>query len=109
MTTSTPISRVCMFSTGSVQVRPDHVAATWKPMMLWLLTATKWTAPLPINAFVIEHRDGLVLFDTGQDRASVTDPSHYFPGGFTGAMYRRTARAAIPADQTLVAGLARLG
>jgi alpha-L-fucosidase len=26
----------------------------------------------PINAYVIEHHDGLVLFDTGQDRASVT-------------------------------------
>ena len=36
------------------------------------------TRPRPINAYVIEHRDGLVLFDTGQDRASVTDPG-YFP------------------------------
>ena len=109
MTTSTPISRVGMFSTGSVQVRPDHAAATWKPKMLWMLTSTKWTAPLPINVFVIEHRDGLVLFDTGQDRASVTDASSYFPRGITGAMYRRSAKAVIPADQTLKAGLGRLG
>jgi len=36
--------------------------------------------PRPINAYVIEHRDGLVLFDADQDRASVTDPG-YFPGG----------------------------
>ena len=34
----------------------------------------------PINVYVIEHRDGVVVFDTGQDRASVTDPS-YFPDG----------------------------
>jgi len=27
-----------------------------------------WTNPLPINADVIEHREGLVLFHTGQDR-----------------------------------------
>jgi hypothetical protein len=27
----------------------------------------------PINAYVIEHRDGLALLDTGQDRAPVTD------------------------------------
>ena len=32
-----------------------------------------------------------MLFDTGQDRASVTDPG-YFPGGLTGALYRRLAQ-----------------
>jgi hypothetical protein len=48
----------------------------------WLRTSRHWTKPLPINAYVIEHRDGLVLFDTGQGRASITDPG-YFPGGAT--------------------------
>ena len=108
MTTSDPIRRVSVLSTGSVQIRPDHEAATWKPMMLWLTTSRHWTPPRPINAFVIEHRDGLVLFDTGQDRASVTDPA-YFPSGMTGWFYRRTAKADIPEDQTLTAGLGRLG
>jgi len=108
MTTSGPIRRVSVLSTGSVQIRPDHEAATWKPMMLWLTTSRTWTAPRPINVFVIEHRDGLVLFDTGQDRASVTDPD-YFPSGVTGWFYRRTAKADIPGDQTLTAGLGRLG
>jgi len=28
----------------------------------------------PINAYVIEHREGPVLFDAEQDRASVPDP-----------------------------------
>lgn len=97
-----------MFTTGSVRVRPDHVAATWKPMMLWMLTSRTWTEPRPINVFVIEHKDGLVLFDTGQDRASITDPG-YFPAGITGAMYRRTAQADIPEDQTLTGQLTGLG
>ena len=57
-------------------------------MLWWLLTSRRWTAPRPINVYVIEHRDGLVLFDTGQDRASVTDP-HDFPGGIVGFFYRR--------------------
>ena len=108
MTKPDPIRRVSVLRTGTVQVRPDHAAATWKPMMLWMATSRKWTDPRPINAFAIEHRDGLVLFDTGQDRVSVTDPGHYFPGGIVGAMYRRTAKADIPQDQTLVAGLERL-
>jgi glyoxylase-like metal-dependent hydrolase (beta-lactamase superfamily II) len=102
------VRRVGVVSTGMVRVRPEHIAATWKPMMLWMATSRRWTPSLPIQAFVVEHDDGVVLFDTGQDRASVTDPS-YFPGGVVGAMYRRTAQAEIPADQTLTAGLERLG
>jgi glyoxylase-like metal-dependent hydrolase (beta-lactamase superfamily II) len=77
-------------------------------MFLWLLTSRRWTAPRPINAYVIEHRDGLVLFDTGQDRASVTD-SNYFPRGFTKVLYNRLARFEITAEETLSAGLDRLG
>lgn len=57
---------------------------------------------------MIEHTDGIVLFDTGQDRASVTD-SGYFPNGPTGVIYRRLARFDVPHDQTLSAGPARLG
>jgi hypothetical protein len=63
-----PIRRVSLVSTGQVQIHPDHEAATWRPIAMWLLTSRRWTAPRPINAYVIEHRDGLVLFDTGQDR-----------------------------------------
>jgi N-acyl homoserine lactone hydrolase len=46
--------------------------------------------------------------DTGQDRASVTDPG-YFPGGLTGVLYGRLARFDIGAQQTLTAGFGRLG
>jgi N-acyl homoserine lactone hydrolase len=103
-----PIRRVSVLSTGQVQIRPDHEASTWRPMAWWLLTSRRWTSPRPINAYVIEHRDGLVLFDTGQDRASVHDPG-YFPGGMTGALYGRLARFEISPQETLSAGLGRLG
>jgi N-acyl homoserine lactone hydrolase len=108
MTKNDPIDRVCVVSTGEVKIRPDHEASTWRPMPLWLLASRRWTEPRPINAYVIEHRDGLVLFDTGQDRASVTDPD-YFPGGITGALYNRLAQFEIGPEQTLSAGLDRLG
>ena len=49
-----------------------------------------------------------MLFDTGQDRASVTDPD-YFPGGVTGFLYHRLARFQIAPQETLVAKLAALG
>ena len=104
MNVTDPIGRVSVISTGQVQIRPDHLASTWRPTAWWLLASRRWTGRRPINAYVIEHRDGLVLFDTGQDRASVTDPG-YFPGGMTGALYDRLARFEIGPDETLSAGL----
>ena len=106
--TPNPITRVSILSTGQVEIRPQHVRGTGTPMLWWLLTSRRWTAPRPINVYVIEHRDGLVLFDTGQDRRSVTDP-HYFPGGIIGFFYRRLARFAIGAGDTLTAQLKTLG
>jgi N-acyl homoserine lactone hydrolase len=103
-----PISGVSVLSTGTVQIRPEHVGPTRKNTYLWLATSRRWTDPRPINTYVIEHRNGLVLFDTGQDRASVTDPS-YFPNGFTGRLYDRLARFDIGPDQTLTQQLAALG
>ena len=104
-----PIRRVSVISTGTVQIRPEHVGPTRQNTFLWLLfTARTWTPPRPINVYLIEHREGLVLFDTGQDIASVTDPT-YFPGGVTGYLYDRLATFAIEPAQTLTVGLRRLG
>jgi glyoxylase-like metal-dependent hydrolase (beta-lactamase superfamily II) len=77
-------------------------------MFLWLLTSRRWTGPRPINAYVIEHSEGVILFDTGQDRASVTDPD-YFPGGIAEVLYERLAHFEIGPQETLTAGLGRLG
>jgi glyoxylase-like metal-dependent hydrolase (beta-lactamase superfamily II) len=49
-----------------------------------------------------------VLFDTGQDRASVTDPG-YFPAGLAGRLYARLARFAIGANETLTQQLNKIG
>jgi glyoxylase-like metal-dependent hydrolase (beta-lactamase superfamily II) len=78
------------------------------PLYVWLVGSRSWTPPRPINVYVIEHADGLVLFDTGQDRASITDPD-YFPGGATGFLYDRLARFQIAPQETLVAKLAAVG
>src|SRR3954468_22825316 len=91
MASPDPIARVSVISTGTVAIRPEHVGPTRKNMYLWLFTSRRWTAPRPINVYVVEHREGVVLFDTGQDRASVTDP-RYFPGGLNGLVYSRIAR-----------------
>lgn len=108
MSTLDPISNVSVISTGAVTIRPEHVGPTRKNTYWWLFTSRRWTAPRPINVYAVEHRDGLVLFDTGQDRASVTDPG-YFPGGLNGLVYSRLARFEIGPDEDLTAGLRTLG
>jgi glyoxylase-like metal-dependent hydrolase (beta-lactamase superfamily II) len=95
-------------STGTVVIHPEHAARDRKPMYWWLFTSRRWTRPLPINVYVIERGDGLVLFDAGQDRASVTDAG-YFPGGVAGVMYDRLARFDVGPADTLTAQLAALG
>ena len=102
------ISRVSVVSTGTVQIRPEHVESNGTPLLWWLNTSRRWTAPRPINVYVIEHTGGLVLFDTGQDRRSVTD-ADYFPGGFIGHNYRRLAKFDVPESATLSTRLAALG
>lgn len=102
------VKAVSVVSTGTVEIHPEQRFGTWKPLYWWLLTSRKWTPPLPINAYVIEHSKGLVLFDTGQDRASVTDEL-YFPGGFIGFLYDRLTRFHIGEEDTLDAQLGTLG
>src|SRR5436190_850598 len=97
-----------VISTGTVRIRREHSYGSRKPLYWWLLTSRRWTRPAPINVYVIEHSRGLILFDTGQDRASVSDDA-YFPGGVTGYMYHRLARFDIGEDDTLTAQLATLG
>jgi glyoxylase-like metal-dependent hydrolase (beta-lactamase superfamily II) len=102
------VKAVSVISTGTVQIRPEHPYGTRKPLYWWLLASRRWTPPRPINVYVIEHARGLILFDTGQDRASVTDGA-YFPGGVTGYLYDRLARFDIGERDTLTAQLAALG
>ena len=102
------IRRVSRFSTGTVDIHPQHAYRGRSPMYWWILTSRRWLEGRPINVYVIEHADGLVVFDTGQDRASVTDPS-YFPDGSNGVIYRRLARFHVSQDETFTAGLERLG
>jgi N-acyl homoserine lactone hydrolase len=102
------ITRVARFSTGTVDIHPQHAYRGPAPMYWWIFTSRRWLSGRPINVYVVEHTNGVVLFDTGQDHASVTDPC-YFPDGPVGLIYRRLARFEVSEDETLTAGLARLG
>src|SRR6266566_217062 len=102
------VKAVSVIGTGTVRIHPEQPYGTRKPLYWWLLTSRRWTPPQAINVYAIEHARGLILFDTGQDRASVTDRG-YFPGGLTGLIYDRLARFDIGEQDTLTAQLAILG
>ena len=102
------VRAVSVISTGTVRIRPEHLYGTRKPLYWWLLTSRRWTPPRPVNVYLIEHAKGLILFDTGQDRASITDNT-YFPDGLTGYLYNRLARFDIGDGDTLTAQLSGLG
>jgi N-acyl homoserine lactone hydrolase len=76
-------------------------------MLWWLFTTRRWAEPVPINVYAIEHAAGLVLFDTGQDLASLRPG--YYPGGMTGLVYRRLSEFDIGPRDTLAAQLATAG
>ncbi|MBS46101.1 MAG: hypothetical protein CMH83_23570 [Nocardioides sp.] len=93
---------------GEVRIRPDNVAGTWRPMLLWTATARRWTDWLPVHAVVVRHAEGVLLFDTGQSPDSLTDPG-YYPGGLVGWAYRRQAEFRIGPGDRLEAALASVG
>jgi len=69
------IENLRIFSTGTGALHPEHRNGSRKPQLWWVLTSKSWIK-VPLNAFLIEHRDGLVLFDTGIDPTIKSDPSY---------------------------------
>ena len=69
------VKSIQAFSTGMGEQHKEHRYGSILPRMLWVLTSQSWIK-IPINVFLLEHRDGLVLFDTGLDPAIATDPNY---------------------------------
>jgi len=73
--TDPAIKCVHVFSTGSGEQHKEHRYGSRLPVLWWILTSRSWIE-VPINVYVLEHRDGLVLFDTGMDPAIGSDPNY---------------------------------
>ncbi|MEX3008700.1 N-acyl homoserine lactonase family protein [Hoeflea sp. TYP-13] len=69
------IRSIRVLSSGWAEQHKEHRYGSWKPRLLWALTSRSWVK-LPINYFLIDHRDGPILFDTGIDPAIVTNPGY---------------------------------
>lgn len=101
------IKSVRVVSTGSGGQHKEHRFGSWKPSLWWVLLSRSWV-DIPINVYVIDHRDGLVLFDAGLDLAVANDPN-YFPGAAGRFFARRLFRLKMGPDDTLTKKLSGLG
>jgi glyoxylase-like metal-dependent hydrolase (beta-lactamase superfamily II) len=72
--------------------------------LLHAITEREWTEPLPIYAFAIEHPDGVIVVDTGED-ARASHPG-YFAGWHPGL---RAFREQVEPEQEIGPQLERLG
>ncbi len=70
-----PIAGVHVLTCGRAEQHTEHRYGSRLPQLWWVFLGRTW-APLPLQAFLIEHRDGLVLFDTGIDPAILSDKGY---------------------------------
>jgi glyoxylase-like metal-dependent hydrolase (beta-lactamase superfamily II) len=100
------MTRIHAIQTGTVAV-----TAAWREgvghgrrRLLHTIVDREWTAPLPIYAFAIEHPEGVIVVDTGEDaRASERG---YFPRWHPGV---RAFRRWVEPKQEIGPQLERLG
>jgi len=69
------IESIEVIPTGRGAQHKEHRYGSWLPRIVWALVSRSWV-DMPINAFLIRHRDGLVMLDTGLDPAIKTDPNY---------------------------------
>jgi len=101
------IESVRVFSTGSGEQHKEHRYGSRLPKTWWALTSRSWIE-IPISVFVLEHRNGLVLFDAGLDPAIVSDPN-YVASAIGRFFMRRVFRFHIGPDDTVARKLEQFG
>jgi glyoxylase-like metal-dependent hydrolase (beta-lactamase superfamily II) len=106
-TSASAIGAVSVVRTGEGEGHHEHIYGTRKPALWWIFFGRR-RVRLPINLYAIEHADGLVLFDVGQDRAVVADPD-YYPDRITALFMRNIFRWHIGPEDTLTTQLERAG
>ena len=101
------LKTVHVFSAGIGSIHREHRYGTRLPQMWWVLFSRSWVE-VPNNVFVLEHPDGLILFDAGLDPAVQTNPN-YVDSTIGRFFMRRLFRLKMQAGETLTNKLAELG
>ncbi len=69
------VASVTVLNCGTAEQHWEHRYGSHLPQLWWVFFGRRWV-PLPLQAFLIAHRDGLVLFDTGIDPAVQFDKTY---------------------------------
>lgn len=101
------IKSIHVLATGNGSQHKEHRFGSWKPSLWWVLTSRSWVE-IPILVYVIEHRDGLILFDAGMSLEVQTDPE-YFSTPIGRFFARKIFRFNIGSNDTLTDKLSKLG
>ena len=99
--------KIHAIQTGTVAIKTRQVQARGHGArrQLNMFVDRRWTEPLPIYAFAIEHPEGVIVVDTGETARS-TQPG-YFPRWHP--YYRYGLRLQVTPEQEIGPQLARLG
>jgi glyoxylase-like metal-dependent hydrolase (beta-lactamase superfamily II) len=95
-----PIQRLAHLQTGSADLHVQHVEGSRWPALLWIFFGRKRIEGLPISVYLIEHRDSLILIDTGLAPRIVTDPA-YWPDAVTRLFMNKIFRFHIEPEDAL--------
>ena len=93
------IKAVHVFSQGTGCIHKEHRYGTRVPQIWWVLFSRSWVE-VPNNFFVLEHPDGLILFDAGLDPAVQTNPN-YVNSAIGRFFFRRLFRLKMEPVETL--------
>lgn len=96
-------------TTGRGSMHPEHRYGSRLPVLLWVLLSRRWVDDVPVHFFAIEHRDGLVLFDTGLDPEIARDPLAYLGSRMGVFFLNRLFRWHITPKDNVTDELARMG
>ncbi len=99
--------RISALQTGTVAVKEAQREGQGRgpARRVNVLRAKEWTDPLPIHVWVVEHPEGVIVVDTGEN-AHVSEPG-YFPRWHP--YFSRAVRFAVRPEQEVGPQLDRLG
>lgn len=103
--------RVHAIQTGWVSVKEAHRTLTNAPSLRIpaIITDRNWTEWLPIHTWLIEHPEGLILVDTGELNAAITDEEFFACDPGNDFFYSTMLRFAVEPEEELDAQLELLG
>ena len=103
------IRSVGVGTTGKGSMHPEHRYGSRMPTILWVLLSRRWVHGVPVHFFAIDHRNGLVLFDTGLDPAISSDPRGYLGSALGSFFLHRLFRWRVGPEDNVTDELTRMG